>query len=161
MKKLLVAIIAAMLLLVSTCSAQKPPLVLDEAILHLGKPYVYATAGPNTFDCSGFTFYCFKEVAEIELLRSAREQGYDDTYEKIENIEDLLPGDLVSFNTNGSDNDACDHSGIYLGRGQFIHCSSEKGKVIVSTLLKGYYNERFSWGRRILKPIIYKGVITK
>lgn len=153
MKKFLVAIIAAMVLLVSTCSAQKPPLVLDEAILHLGKPYVYATAGPNTFDCSGFTFYCFKKVEGIELLRSAREQGYDETYEKIEQIEDLLPGDLVSFNTNKYDSDECDHSGIYLGEGQFIHCSSGKGKVIISTLLEGYYNERFSWGRRIKEVI--------
>ena len=160
MKKYIVAIIAAMLLLVSTCSAQKPPLVLDEAILHLGKPYVYATAGPNTFDCSGFTYYCFKVTENIRLLRSAREQGYDDTYEKIEEIENLLPGDLVSFNTNKSDSDECDHSGIYLGGGKFIHCSSAKGKVIISSLTKGYYNERFSWGRRIINPN-NQGGITK
>lgn len=151
MKKLFVAIIAAIMLFSSTCSAKKPPLVLDEAIIHLNKPYVYATAGPDTFDCSGFIFYCFKKVENIELLRSAFDQGYDEKYEKIEKIKDLKPGDLVSFNTNKYDSDLCDHSGIYLGCGNFIHCSSGKGKVIISSLIKGYYNDCFSWGKRILR----------
>lgn len=151
MKKLIVALIAAMLLLGSMAyGAQNPP-IIDEALLHLDKPYIYATAGPNTFDCSGFVYYCYLTIENIELKRSAKEQGYDDTYEKISAIEDLMPGDAVFFNTNKSDSDACDHSGLYIGDGEFIHCSSAKGKVIISTLLEGYYNERFSWGRRIIK----------
>ena len=97
--------------------------LLEEAQLHLDKKYVYATAGEKTFDCSGFTFYCFKQVYGIELLRSAREQGYYKAYTKIETIEELLPGDLVCFNTV-EDKDLSDHVGIYMGDGNFIHASS-------------------------------------
>ena len=124
--------------------------LLEEAQLHLDKKYVYATAGEKTFDCSGFTFYCFKQVYGIELLRSARDQGYDKAYTKIETIEELLPGDLVCFNTV-EDKDLSDHVGIYMGDGNFIHSSSGQGKVCISTLLEGYYNTHFSWGRRIIE----------
>ena len=67
----------------------------------------------------------------------------------IETIKELEAGDIVFFNTNKRDGDICDHSGLYIGEGNFIHCSSAKGKVIISTLEEGYYNEVFSWGRRI------------
>ena len=36
--------------------------VLKEAQRHLGKPYVWGAAGPNSFDCSGFVSYVFKQV---------------------------------------------------------------------------------------------------
>ena len=142
------------MLLLSTIafSTQNPP-VIDEALLHLDKPYIYATAGPKTFDCSGFVYYCYLKVENIQLLRSAKDQGYDDRFDKIEKIEDLMPGDLVFFNTNKKDGDFCDHSGLYIGEGNFIHCSSAKGKVIISTLEEGYYNKVFSWGRRVKEAI--------
>ena len=133
-------------------SAVCEPLI-EEANLHLGKDYKYATHGPNTFDCSGFTYYCYYTVYGIELSRSAKGQGYDEAYEKIENIEDLKIGDIVCFNTV-SDHDLSDHVGIYIGDGNFIHASSGKGEVCISTLLGGYYFEHFSWARRILKEEI-------
>ena len=153
MKKFLVALIAAMLLLSTIAYSTQNPSITDEALLHLDKPYVYATAGPNTFDCSGFVYYCYGTVFDIKLKRSAKEQGYDEDYDKIETIKELKAGDMVFFNTNKKDDDFCDHSGLYIGEGNFIHCSSAKGKVIISTLEEGYYNVVFSWGRRI------KGVI--
>jgi cell wall-associated NlpC family hydrolase len=125
--------------------------LVNEANLHIGKPYVYAAAGPNAFDCSGFTYYCVDKIYDIQLLHSAYDQGYDESYIKIESIEDLIEGDLVYFNTNRSDGDLSDHAGIYIGDNQFIHASSAKRKVIISDLSEGYYNERFSWGRRIVE----------
>ena len=50
-----------------------------------------------------------------------------------------------------SDNDECDHTGIYLGGGYFIHASSAAKKVILSSLASGYYKRTFSWGRRIFE----------
>lgn len=32
------------------------------AIAQVGKPYVYGTEGPNTFDCSGLLWYAFKKA---------------------------------------------------------------------------------------------------
>ena len=115
-----------------------------------GKPYVYGTAGPNSFDCSGFTYYVFKNAAGVTLKRTAESQGYDSAYTKISGTADLKVGDLVFFNTNSNDSDLCDHSGIYLGGGSFIHASSAGGKVITSSLSSGYYSRTYSWGRRVL-----------
>lgn len=123
--------------------------VISLANQQLDKPYNYASAGPNSFDCSGLVYYCFLEAAEIELPRTAKEIGYDETYEKIESIDNLEMGDIVCFNTNGGDSDLSDHVGIYLGDHEFIHASSSQGKVIISPLNEGYYNETFSWARRI------------
>ena len=115
----------------------------------LGKPYVWGSEGPNKFDCSGLTYFCFKKIG-ITLKRSAYSQGYDNAYTKIEGIGNLKRGDIVYFNTV-SDSDLSDHAGIYIGNGYFIHASSGGHRVVVSSLLSGsYYNRVFSWGRRIL-----------
>lgn len=114
----------------------------------LGKPYVYGSTGPNSFDCSGLTTYAFKQIG-VSLKRSAYSQGYDSGYEKIEGVSSLKRGDLVFFNTI-SDSDLSDHVGIYLGGGCFIHASSGGHKVVVSNLTTGFYNRVFSWGRRVL-----------
>lgn len=125
-------------------------MLLTLATQQLDKPYVYATTGPRTYDCSGLVVYCYQEIFDITLPRSAKDLGYCDDYETIKNIEDLYKGDIVCFNTNLKDNDLSDHVGIYLGDNEFIHASSGKGHVIISPIDKGYYNERFSWGKRII-----------
>lgn len=126
--------------------------IIVEAQNYLGCRYVYATEGPKTFDCSGFTYYLYKTIAEIELPRSAKDQGYCEEYQRIENIEDLEVGDIVCWNTNKNDSDLSDHVGIYLGNGEAIHCSSGAGEVIISSIIEedSYYHNRFSWGLKIL-----------
>lgn len=129
-------------------NAQKLEYVIYVAQQQLGKKYVYATTGPNTFDCSGLTYYCFKKIG-VTLKRTAYADGYDNNRQKISGTASLKRGDLVFFNTV-SDGDLCDHIGIYLGNGYFIHASSGAGKVVVSNLSSGYYNRVYSWGRRVL-----------
>ena len=36
--------------------------VINEAKKHLGKPYVWGAAGPNSFDCSGYVSYVLKQT---------------------------------------------------------------------------------------------------
>lgn len=121
------------------------------AVAQYGKPYVWGTEGPDTYDCSGLTYYAFKNGASITLKRSAYEQGYDGKYERITDVNQLKRGDIVCFNTVSADQDLSDHTSLYLGGGDFIHASSGQGKVIVSTLKEGYYSRVFSWGLRIVK----------
>lgn len=130
-------------------NAQKLEYVIYVAQQQLGKRYVFGSAGTATFDCSGLTMYCFKQVG-VSLRHSAYSEGYNDSYKKISDKSSLRRGDLVFFNTV-SDGDQCDHVGIYLGSYYFIHASSGAGKVIVSNLSSGYYSRVFSWGRRILE----------
>ena len=116
---------------------------------YLGCKYIYAHQSPPYFDCSGLTYYIYKQFG-YTLKRTAYAQGYDDTWPKIEKISDLQIGDLIYFNTNETDEDLCDHAAIYLGDGTFIHASSSAGKVVINNLTSGYYYNHFSWGRRVL-----------
>ena len=129
-------------------NAQKLEYVIYVAQQQLGKRYVFGSAGTATFDCSGLTLYCFKQIG-VTLAHSAYSVGYSDKYPKISGTSSLRRGDLVFFNTM-SDGDLCDHTGIYLGSNYFIHASSGAGKVVVSSLGSGYYNRVYSWGRRVL-----------
>lgn len=115
----------------------------------LGKKYSSNPSEPKTFDCAGLMYYSFK-AAGTKIPASAYAQGYDDDYTKITGVSGLKRGDIVCFNTNSTDDDLCDHTGIYLGSGKFIHASSGAGLVIVSDLTSGYYSRTFSWGRRVL-----------
>ncbi|MGI6239044.1 MAG: NlpC/P60 family protein, partial [Christensenellales bacterium] len=134
-------------------SAQKIEYVIYNAQNQLGKPYIYGTAGPNSYDCSGLTTFAFKK-ANVSLGRSAYAQGYQaNSGTKIESISDLKRGDIVCFDTV-ADSDLSDHVGIYLGQGYFIHASSGTGngkQVCISSLSSGYYNRVFSWARRPLQ----------
>lgn len=132
----------------SMSNAQKLEHVIYVAQNQLGKKYVFGATGTATFDCSGLTQYCFKQIG-VTLKRTAYAEGYNDERPKISGVSGLRRGDLVFFNTV-SDGDLCDHTGIYLGSNMFIHASSGAGKVIVSNLSSGYYNRVFSWGRRVL-----------
>ena len=129
--------------------------IVELARKQLGIPYVYAAQSPSTgFDCSGFTYYVFKNAAGITLKRTAYTQGYNSSYPTIASRSDLKVGDLVFFNTvDDGATDLCDHVGIYLGSNQFIHASSAKGEVTISSLgssSSDYYYRTFSWGKRII-----------
>ena len=116
---------------------------------YLGAPYKYGASGPEAFDCSGFTYFIFKNFG-ITLLRTAKEQGYNNNYPKLSRQE-LKKGDLVFFDTI-ADDDLSDHVGIYIGDGKFIHASSTNNKYVrIDTLDSGYYQRTFVWGRRILQ----------
>ena len=121
--------------------------VIAAAKKQLGKPYVLASCGPGSFDCSGLTYAAFRQVG-ITLSRSAQSQGYN-AGRKVTRSQ-LKAGDIVCFDTNPNDGDKSDHVGIYLGSGQFIHASSAAGKVVISSIYSSYYSSVFSWGRRLL-----------
>lgn len=110
----------------------------------IGKPYVYATAGPNTFDCSGLTYYLYKTHLGIALPRSSYLQPGGGT--KIERSE-LRPGDLVFFNTTGS---RISHVGLYIGDGNMIHASSTKKGVRIDTIDSGWYFSRYVTAVRVI-----------
>ena len=132
----------------SMSNSQKLEYVIYVAQNQLGKPYSSSPKPPSSYDCAGLVRYCF-DKAGIKVKASAYSQGYDSDLTKISSASQLKRGDIVCFNTNDTDDDLSDHTGIYLGSGYFIHASSAGKKVIVSNLNSGYYKETFSWGRRV------------
>lgn len=111
----------------------------------LGVKYVYGGMSPTGFDCSGFVKYVYDHF-NINIARVSTEQA---TQGVAVSRADLKPGDLVFFDTNGGHN-RVNHAGIYIGNGSFIQASSgsSTGKVVISTLNSGFYNEAFMTARR-------------
>ncbi len=113
----------------------------------LGIRYVYGGSTPKGFDCSGFVKYVFDNF-NIKLARSSRDMGNGGTSIK---KADLLPGDLVFFDTNGGLN-GINHVGIYIGGGKFIHASSSLGrKVTITSLNDKFYTKTYMRARRYIK----------
>ena len=112
----------------------------------LGCPYVYGASGPNAFDCSGFTSYVYRQVG-ISIPHGATSQYRGGTPVS---REDVQPGDLVFI----ADPAYCagypiSHVGIYIGNGQFIHASSNRGEgVTISNIFTGHYGTYYAGARR-------------
>jgi cell wall-associated NlpC family hydrolase len=113
--------------------------VVGVAMAQLGKPYVYATAGPDTFDCSGLVVYSYAAVG-VSLPHSSYELWNAGVYVSKDQLE---PGDLVFF-------DGLGHVGIYIGGGQFIHAPHTGDVVKISNLNDGWYAATYVGARRIL-----------
>ncbi|QBJ94898.1 NlpC/P60 family protein [Rhodococcus sp. ABRD24] len=79
----------------------------------LGAPYVYGSAGPDSFDCSGLVQWAYKQ-AGLNLPRTSYDQAAAGVAVP---QSDLRLGDVISF-YGGS------HSGIYAGNGNVIHAST-------------------------------------
>ena len=112
-------------------AAQK---VVDTALAQQGKPYVWAGAGPNVFDCSGLTQFAFR-AAGIALPHSSRTQATMGTPVA---RGDLRPGDLVAFYS------PVGHIGIYIGNGQMVHAPTAGSVVHVTSVdrMPGYNTAR-------------------
>ena len=105
--------------------------ILETAYTKLGSPYVWGATGPNSFDCSGFTSWVYRQHG-ISLSRTAQAQSQGG---KAVDRADLQPGDLVFF---GSSTSRITHVGIYVGNGQMVHSPQTGDVVKVSSLNRNY-----------------------
>jgi cell wall-associated NlpC family hydrolase len=105
-------------------SSEAAQLAVDTAMAQRGKPYVWAAAGPGSYDCSGLVQYAYA-AAGIDLPHSSRMQaGIGRSVSRGE----LQPGDLVAFYSPIS------HIGIYIGNGQMVHAPSSGDVVKISPI---------------------------
>ena len=137
-------------------SAQENPRQVADAIIkeagqHLGKPYKYGGNGPESFDCTGFTCYVFKQFG-YKLSRTSSEQAKNGREVK-GGIENYQKGDLIIFGGR-STKKTPGHVGIFIAADSlnknftFIHASSSG--VTISHINEPYYAQRFLGVRRIL-----------
>jgi len=90
----------------------------------LGKPYVWAASGPNSFDCSGLTMWAYRHVG-VSLPHSSQEQiGSGSRVSK----SNLQPGDLVFFGS------PIHHVAMYVGHGDMIEAPYTGADVRVTSL---------------------------
>lgn len=150
--------------------------VIELALTKLNKKYVWGAVGEEEFDCSGFTYYVFYELFNIDINESG--YGVGDTTKQMTNnignlkqyseidpnkkkyIDEINVGDLVFFHRQSldefkptSNNRYPGHVGIYLGDKKFIHASSDEGKIIISEF-DDYWISRLVASRDIIEGIL-------
>lgn len=103
--------------------------VVQYARSRLGAPYVWAAAGPNSFDCSGLMMWCYGKIG-ISLPHSSRAQI--NVGQRVSR-SNLQPGDLVFFGS------PIHHVGMYVGGGQMIEAPYTGAHVRVASAFRGDY----------------------
>ena len=98
--------------------------------------------GPNTFDCSGFVWYCCNAVGiNISSGNTDSQKKYGafvdcSSLKSNNNHSNLQIGDLIFFDYGGDG--ITDHVGIYSGNGKIRHCWSQG--VVTTSLTSNFYS---------------------
>jgi LysM repeat protein len=129
-------------------------IAITDSIVNYGKmflnaPYHYGSPGSNSFDCSGFTSFVYRNFG-YNLHRSSREQAEQfDTVKR----DQLKTGDLVYFAGRRRSN-RVGHVGIVIdaketGEFNFIHAAVHSG-VTISSSQEDYYTKRYIKANRVI-----------
>ena len=110
------------------------------ALSTVGTPYVYGGSTPaKGFDCSGLVAWAYSKNG-VKVPRTVKEQS---KLGASVSKSALRPGDLVIFRISSGL-----HTGIYTGRGRFVHSPSTGKKVRVDDINDKYWRGKFIAARR-------------
>lgn len=111
--------------------------IVNEAMKHLGKAYRSGAKGPNSFDCSGFAYYCVKQASGGSILLSggSSTQWRTAPGQRITSLSQLQPGDLFFIcDPAYSRGYPTSHVAIYAGNGMLIHAADRKTGVVINAI---------------------------
>ena len=113
-----------------------------------GCKYVSGAKGPNTFDCSGFVYWCLKQSGVSISYMTSIAWRSTTRFTRIDSLSSCKRGDILVFSGSTM---AAGHVGIYLGSGSMIDAGSSAGCVrITNTVTSGsYWPSHFLMGYRI------------
>lgn len=95
--------------------------IVNTGLSKKGCPYVWGSTGPNSFDCSGFTQWVYRQNG-IYIPRTSSEQKA--AAKKVVSLSELEVGDILWRSG---------HVGIYIGNGQYVHAPHTGDVVKVSS----------------------------
>ena len=87
----------------------------------LGCPYVWGSKGPNSFDCSGFVYWCLNQAGVGQSYLTSSGWRNPGRYQRISSIDQVQAGDIIVVSG---------HVGICAGGGTVIDASSSNGRVV-------------------------------
>ncbi len=105
----------------------------------LGCSYVWGAKGPNSFDCSGFVYWCLNSAGVSQSYLTSSGWRSVGKYSKVSSYYDLQPGDIIVVSG---------HVGIISTDGNLIDASSSNGRVIERPL-GSWWASHFIVGWRI------------
>ncbi|HMM30260.1 MAG TPA: peptidoglycan-binding protein [Clostridia bacterium] len=115
--------------------------LLEVAKSKLGANYVLGAKGPNSFDCSGFVYWCLNQIGVRQGYLTSAGWAASSKYPIIDSMKDLKAGDIIVFKG---------HVGIALGNGKMIDCAPSDGGVRIGNLSHSYWQRNFIRGYRVL-----------
>ncbi|MGH9250343.1 MAG: NlpC/P60 family protein [Acidimicrobiales bacterium] len=101
-------------------------IAVKAALSKLGYPYVYGGKGPDSFDCSGFTSWAWRQ-AGVSLSSSSSAQANQGTRVS---VSALQPGDILFYGSPVS------HVAMYIGNGQVVHASNPRTDVTIAPAMQ-------------------------
>jgi peptidoglycan hydrolase-like protein with peptidoglycan-binding domain len=113
--------------------------LLEVARSKVGSPYVYGSKGPNSFDCSGFVYYCLNSIGVNQSYITSSGWRNVGKYQKVSSLSNVKAGDIIVVRG---------HVGIAAGNGMVIDASSSSGKI-VKRELGSWWQSRFIVAWRI------------
>jgi len=96
----------------------------------IGKPYLWAADGPESFDCSGLVLMAWGQSGVSLPHWSVAQYA---TGKKI-SLANIRPGDMVFFATDLTEYRSIHHVGLYIGNGQMIEAPFTGSFVRVSSI---------------------------
>ncbi|CEO20606.1 C40 family peptidase [Paraclostridium sordellii] len=121
--------------------------IINFAKQQLGKPYVWGTSGPNTFDCSGFIYYVFLHNG-YSISRTSVEGYWGNS--NIKKVSTPSPGDLIFFKGTYGETNHPSHIGIMINDTQFIHAANERDDVTITNINNPYWRSHILGYGRII-----------
>ncbi|MEU6415108.1 NlpC/P60 family protein [Microbispora sp. NPDC046933] len=100
------------------------------ALKQIGKPYVWAAAGPSGFDCSGLTMRAWQR-AGVSLDHWTGTQWTSGRHVP---LKELRTGDLIFYGRLSGNPGTIHHVGIYIGRGMMVHAPQTGDVVRISPI---------------------------
>lgn len=119
--------------------------VVQTAYKYYGRPYVFGTAGPRYFDCSGFTRYVYRLYGYYLPHSAAAQSRYGAAVSK----GNWKYGDLIFFRNTYKR--GISHVGIYAGNNKIIHAWPKKGVITTNFVTYRYLAARYAGARRIIR----------
>ncbi len=150
MKRIIILFIISLFLISCHKSPTYQPanVVVAIAYKQIGKPYSLGGKGPNSFDCSGLVYYCYKHAGYNLPASTKKLKKIGEKVTGKLKFKKLKKGDILFFKIGrifGGPN----HVGIYIGEKQMIHASPTKGVVKVY-LDSNYWKKHFKYARRVI-----------
>ncbi len=104
-------------------------LAAEAALSQLGKPYVWAADGPDTYDCSGLTMWAWAHAGVLLPHNSGAQFAATARVA----MADWQPGDLLFFGS------PIHHVGMYIGDGNMVEAPYTGAFVRIGTAMRSDY----------------------